>query len=46
KFKIGKKIAKVYYSASKKTKKLLKDTSKALFAIAKKANRRCIMCNK
>jgi len=32
----AKKIAKVYYSASKKTKKLLKDTSKALFTIAKK----------
>ena len=28
-------IAKVYYSASKKTKKLLKDTSSALLAIAK-----------
>ena len=33
-------IAKVYYSASKKTKKLLKDTSSALLAIAKEQVRK------
>lgn len=32
----AKKISKVYYSASRKTKKLLKDTTKALLSIAKK----------
>jgi IS5 family transposase len=43
----AKKIAKVYYSASKKSKKLLKDTSTALLTIyCQKANGRHIICCK